>query len=366
MLTSIHLKNFKCFADEKIPLSPLTVLSGVNGMGKSTVFQSLLILRQSIISRTLENEGALLNGPLVSLGTADDVLYENAETDDRVEISIHTDIGPEQSFSFEYEKGNNILPNTHDQNQQSDISILSGKQFYYLTAERSGPRTSFPFADHELAKYNPIGNTGEFCSFLLSRYERNKISVEKLGHQNETLLELRKQVETWMAELGQRVQIHLNEHPKMDIVGMEFSFIKNGLPSNNYRPTNVGFGLTYSLPIFVICLLAKPDSLILIENPEAHLHPKGQVAIGRFLAQVASAGIQVIIETHSDHILNGIRIAVKRQKIAPDAVALHFFDRDPQKYHSRRISPQIDSDGRLNQWPDGFFDEWEKGLAELL
>ncbi len=366
MLESIHLKNFKCFQDETIPLRSLTILSGVNGMGKSTVIQSLLVLRQSIISRTIDNEGALLNGPLISLGITDDILYESAENSDQIEISIKTHAGDEEIFSFQYDKGSDILPKSSDQSHRSNISVLSGKQFYYLTAERSGPRASFPYADHEMAKYNPIGNSGEFSPYLLSCNERGRIGAKKLLHQDEIPPELRTQVEAWMTQLGQKVQIHLIEHPRMDMIGMEFSFIRDGLPSMNYRPINVGFGLTYSLPIFVACLTAKPDSLILIENPEAHLHPKGQVAIGKFLARAAEAGIQVVLETHSDHILNGIRIAVKEKVIAPDAVAVHFFDRDPHRQHSRRVSPNIDIDGRLDQWPEGFFDEWEKGLSALL
>ena len=365
MLKSITLRNFKCFANEIIPLRPLTVLSGVNGMGKSTVIQSLLVLRQSIISHTINREGALLNGPLISLGSADDILFENSENDDHIEMLIKEDRN-NHLFRFQYKKRSSTLPLVNGYKPNNIIKVLSGQHFYYLTAERSGPRISFPFADHEIEKYNPIGNTGEFCSFLLSRHERSEIGAMQLLYQEENIPELRKQVETWMSELGQVLQIHLNEYPKMDIVGMEFSFIRDGLPSMNYRSTNVGFGITYSLPIFVVCLLAKPGSLILIENPEAHLHPKGQVAIGKFLARTASAGIQVIIETHSDHILNGIRISAKRNEISPESVALHFFDYDPHKHSSRRISPQLDSDGRLDQWPEGFFDEWEKGLAELL
>ena len=152
----------------------------------------------------------------------------------------------------------------------------------------------------------------------------------------------------------------------MDLVNMEFSFVRDGLPSMNYRPTNVGFGLTYSLPIFVATLSSAPDSLLLIENPEAHLHPRGQVAMGKFLALAAANGIQIIIETHSDHVLNGIRMAVKNKTIQAADVTLHFFDRPRSAPCCAVTSPKIDKDGRLDQWPDGFFDEWEKGLAELL
>ncbi len=365
MLKSIQLKNFKCFADEEIALRRLTVLSGVNGMGKSTVLQSLLVLRQSIISNSIENEGALINGPLVSLGTVDDVLYDNAKDGECIDIIVSTD-SDDFTYSFQAEKSSNILPNSSNQNFQNKLKVLTGKQFYYLTAERTGPRTSFPFTDHELVKYNPIGNSGEFSSFILSCNERKKIGAEKLQHKNQIIRDLRAQVETWMSGLGQQIQIHTIEHPKMDMVGMEFSFVRDGLPTTNYRSTNVGFGLTYSLPIFVTCLSAVPDSLVLIENPEAHLHPKGQVMMGKFLAQAASAGIQIILETHSDHVLNGIRIAVKQKEISAYDVQLHFFDHDSEKHCTRRTSPKINSDGRLDQWPDGFFDEWEKGLAELL
>src|SRR5260370_36481781 len=96
--------------------------------------------------------------------------------------------------------------------------------------------------------------------------------------------------------------------------------------SSEYGPTSVGFGITYALPIVVAVLSAHPGSLVIIENPEAHLHPRGQVKMGELLCQASAAGIQILIETHSDHVLNGIRLAVQARKNAPANVAL---------YHSR-------------------------------
>ena len=63
----------------------------------------------------------------------------------------------------------------------------------------------------------------------------------------------------------------------------------------------------------------------MVENPEAHLHPSAQAAMGEFLAISAASGIQVILETHSDHVLNGIRRAVKKGLITHHDVAIHFF-----------------------------------------
>lgn len=365
MLTSIKLENFKCFSDELIPFSPLTILSGVNGMGKSTVLQSLLMLRQSHISGTIDSDGALLNGPLVSLGTADDVIYEHAEGDDAIGFELSFSDGTQLDYAFKYEKSKRTLENIR--NATPDPSpLLSGDEFYYLKAERSGPRTCFPTADREMSRYNPIGNSGEYTPHLLVKNERLPLPSSRLCHQSQDLDELRLQVEAWLSEIGQSPRIHLVEHPKMDLVSMEFSFVRGGLPSIKYRATNVGFGLTYGLPVFVACLFCKPGGIVLVENPEAHLHPKGQMAMGKFLTKVASCGVQIVLETHSDHVLNGIRIAVRNGVMPCDDVSLHFFNRDIDAPHATRISPTMDRNGRLNQWPDGFFDEWEKGLAELL
>jgi len=106
----------------------------------------------------------------------------------------------------------------------------------------------------------------------------------------------------------------------------------------------------------------------LLENPEAHLHPRGQSQMGNLLAQAAAQGVQIILETHSDHVLNGIRLAVHDGKLDPDATRLHFFQiRESQgQFVSEVVSPQMNRRGKLNKWPDGFFDEWDNSLESLL
>jgi predicted ATPase len=363
MIEQIKIKNFKCFEDVVIPLKPLTVLSGVNGMGKSSFLQSVLLLRQSLKYPT-QKSSALFNGPLIELGYADDVLYEGAQKEEIITLTV-TENGEQFHWSFQYEKGKQELECRENVFLAANSSLLKD-DFYYLRAERIGPRNAFQSSLKEGKNYNAIGNSGEYCASLLAAHERQPIASRSLLHPDEPLNELRTQVEAWLSEIGQTPRIHLNEHQSMDLVNLQFSFLRDGVPSNKYRPTNVGFGLTYSLPVFVSCLLAKPDSMVLIENPEAHLHPKGQVAMGKFLAMVAASGVQVIIETHSDHLLNGIRIATKRRDIQPSDVAFHFFQRNSGAQSTSIISPKINADGRLDCWPEGFFDEWEKGLAELL
>lgn len=124
----------------------------------------------------------------------------------------------------------------------------------------------------------------------------------------------------------------------------------------------MGFGLTQVFPIIVAALSAKAGDILLVENPEVHLHPAGQALMGQFLSQVAGAGIQVIVETHSDHILNGVRRAVKSEGLPPNQVAIHFFRPRTLEGGAQVISPQIDKTGNLDTWPDGFFDQFDKDM----
>ena len=123
--------------------------------------------------------------------------------------------------------------------------------------------------------------------------------------------------------------------------------------------------MTQVLPVVVAALSASKDDLLLIENPEVHLHPAGQAVMGAFLAKVAVAGVQVILETHSDHVLNGIRRAVKDGVLLPEDVALHFFRlrREEESDGAAQVqTPILDRDGNVDTWPEGFFDQFDKDM----
>ena len=111
-------------------------------------------------------------------------------------------------------------------------------------------------------------------------------------------------------------------------------------------------------------MLTPSGALCLIENPEAHLHPRGQTKMAELAARAAAAGVQVIAETHSDHFLDGIRIAVRDGLVTPEQVAIHYFSREGNAATAK--SPKVDKDGRLSEWPEGFFDQHEENLVKLL
>ena len=168
-----------------------------------------------------------------------------------------------------------------------------------------------------------------------------------------------------MGEVSPGTRLKIDAKPDVDLMSFQYYYGD----SKPYRATNVGFGISYTLPIVVAVLASKPGTIILIENPEAHLHPKGQVKMGELLALAASGGVQIVIETHSDHILNGIRLAVHGGKLDPKDVQLHYFQRKQNQDGQAVtdvVSPKIDRNGRIDRWPDGFFDEWDNSLEILL
>jgi predicted ATPase len=368
MIRTLRLKNFKCFADQLFNLSPLTLLSGLNGTGKSSVIQSLLLLRQSYQQGLLPDKGLALNGDLVRIGTAQDALFEGAQ-----ETQISFELGWEAELKLEW---------LFDYNPEADVMKLASgpvgeavfqtslfkDEFHYLSAERIGPRTSFEMSDYQVRQHGQLGTSGEFTAHYLSLFEREDIPNTLLAHPAANSEQLLAQVEAWLSEVSPGTRLSFKSHSGMDLVALQYSFTSGKMVSNLYRPTNVGFGITYILPVLVALLSAKREALVLLENPEAHLHPQGQVRIGELIAMTAASGVQVLLETHSDHVLNGIRLAVHAGKIEPSQVKLQYFKRGETNGQacSEVLSPQIDRDGRIDQWPEGFFDEFDKSLEALL
>ena len=367
MIKLLRLQNFKCFEDQIFSFRPLTLLTGLNGSGKSSVIQSLLLLRQSYEQEVLiEGSGLALNGDLVHIGTAHDALFENAK-ENIIGFELELENGVSNQWSFNYEGGQenaDVLSFAESQSETSSIvgSSLFTKNFHYLQAERVGPRRFFETSDFLVRQQMQLGAAGEYTAHFLSVFEKTSIFYENLRHPTEPSRILRDQIEAWLGEISPGVRINLTPILNTDTVNLQYSFAL----SNQYRSTNVGFGLTYILPILVAVLTSKQGTLLIIENPEVHLHPKGQVPMCGLLARAASCGLQVIIETHSDHVLNGIRLAVHDGKLSPDDVQLHFLQRNAQDGVAQVTSPHMDRDGRIDQWPDDFFDEWEKSLVALL
>ena len=367
-INELRIKNFKPFQKQVLKIKPLTLLTGLNSTGKSSVLQSLLLLRQSYKQGLLPETGLALNGDLVRIGTAKDALYELAGKEDLIRFIVGLENIGGGIWDFKYDSKSDVLnlhgiPSTTGYEDIYESSLFQDN-FHYLQAERICPKPYFEMSDFQVRQHKQIGSKGEYTAHFLYFYQDDEIPNYKLSHHSITSLTLLEQVQAWMGEISPGTRIKITPNSGMDLMSLQFAY---GL-SNDYRSTNIGFGVTYTLPIIVAVLASKPGTLILLENPEAHLHPKGQAKIGELLALAASCGVQIIVETHSDHILNGIRLAVHDRKIKSEDVQLHYFERVEKDgiAVSQVTSPNIDKNGRIDRWPDGFFDEWDKSLEALL
>ncbi len=408
MITSLRIKNFKTLQDTgEIPLKSLNLLTGINGTGKSSFVQALLLMRQSYESRKLPDSGELLlNGSLVDIGTGRDALYHFASEHESIEFEVkfnwqgQTDEENRTftgNFKLKYEADKSILQNANSlyfrenveldinredlerviressQQIQADIeskykpqSLFNGN-FQYLKAMHIRPIDTYK--EGVIDSGNPLGLEGENTVHYLNYHNnRKEIAFENFNHPKARSKGLLHQVNAWLGEISPNVRLKTTKIPNTELIIAGYEFGTRNDYTDQFKPKNIGFGISYVLPVITAILSAEKDRLIILENPEAHLHPRGQARMGRLIALAAQNDIQLIIETHSDHILNGVRVAIKKGEVAPEKVGLLYFKREfeNRQHRSTIIIPKIDSDGRVDQWPDGFFDEWENMLDELI
>lgn len=371
MLARLDLEHFKCFELLQLPLCPLTLLAGSNTSGKSSVLQALVLLHQTIHDHEWSTR-VMLNGSAIRLGTVADVV-DKVYGRRKVTIGVldgdtrysWTLIGERHDMSMEVEcvavgktaterpeRLRHLLPITSDREPSSIASRLRG--LTYITAERVGPRDVYMLEDRQIA--GVVGPAGEHAVSVL-HWGRDDHVLDELALPGAPATRLR-QVEERMSTIFPGCALVVEQVPQANAVTLG---LRTSDDVSFHRPIHAGFGLTQVLPIVVAALSADKNDIIIVENPEVHLHPAGQALMGQFLADVAAAGIQVIVETHSDHVLNGIRRAVKAGQLNADQVAIHFFS--PRSANGEQvISPTVDSTGNIDSWPEGFFDQFDKDM----
>ena len=371
MLTKIGLTNFKCFQQATVGCTSLNLLCGLNGMGKSSVIQALLVLRQSFETGELGNGRLVLGGQYADLGMGSDVLFEDADRDELGFSLESRQTRRNWELTFAYMRGSDLLtaiPDFPDNRRTyipSDWQVIPpfGGNVVYVNAERVGPRKFYPLSE-VLARRGDFGPRGEHTWNFLSHYRHDTLAADdpRLGASGRR--QLLSVVDDWLQEVSPGAHLELETIAAADALVAGFTFDRPGdVASRRHRATNVGFGLSYVLPV-VAALLSKAGTLCLIENPESHLHPRGQTKLAELAARSSKAGVQVFVETHSDHFMDGVRIAVRDGIVHPEDTTFHFFERDGTR--SVITSPEVDSDGRLSRWPTGFFDQHEMNLIRLL
>lgn len=391
MLTQIHLTNFKCFAEKReFELAKVNLFTGLNGRGKSSVLQSVLLLSQS--AYTLNSFRSLLvsSNRWIKLGDFSDIL--NSTNEQPIVLGFRSDKktveSTEATFSFyykqhdgfsdrgklvDYESNGNLaskielggLP-LNDKNTIGEVNskrsfdytddplLLSlFKNVHYVSADRMGARLYY---DKFGALDTKTGCHGEYFLNILVRNPQISASFSRSG-KSTGLLEI---CQEWLDYIFEGAAISVKD--AASTLELEMSSTNDGVL---HKSVNVGFGYSYILALLVTTLIANREEIAIFENPEAHLHPKAQSRFMELIAKRASEehAPQFFIESHSEHILNALRVAVANPEvqITKDDVTIHYFDKD---FSSQKMD--LKEDGFITNWPKGFFDEAELTMSLLF
>lgn len=372
MITSIAVTNFKCFKSLTLELAALNVFAGMNGAGKSTVIQSLLALRQSWESDSLHRGRIQLNGKLAELGTAAEV-YCAEPSSEFIELSLaSTKLGRTLKLKCrqsELRSKDYVLQVDPAWEAGDNNFELFQEPFNYLNAERIGPRKTMPIPPDDGHQYW-VGRCGENASHIVASLELRKRQVDApllLESTDEKIYPLlHYQWVLWMSRLFPGFEADPEIYSEADQVRLGLALQRKTGQSLFVRPPNTGFGLSYVLGIIVAGLVAAPGTVLIVENPEAHLHPKAQSCIGEFLARVAAGGAQVFVETHSEHVLNGMRRMVKQTVLTPETIRLHYFANRKESIEPAVTTIPVSPKGDIAVWPEGFFDQLDQDLSIIL
>ena len=373
MIKNIELNNFKSHEYTQLDFSNLTVLCGANGVGKSSALQVLLLLRESFFNKK-PFEYLDLKSNSVSIGTAKDALYQFSDKDELI-FKISTDV---QNIIFGFKINDptkTLIPKLSE--HILDIAKLEseplfGKNCQFISAARLGPQSSYPKDDVVVDVDNQIsiieGKAEHFVHFLQRKKDMDV--MKELCHSSIKFTDLFSQVTAWEREISSGVNVVVQDIGNLGYE-LKYKFNLGNDTTYDYKASNVGFGLTYVMPVIIALLSAPKDSILFIENPEAHLHPNGQAKLTELICLAAQAGIQIVLETHSDHIINGILVQCKNfeenfKGIIKENVSIYHFSRDEKKHCTKAEKVNIEENGCIRYAPKGFFDQFTIDRKRLM
>lgn len=376
--TKLSLNNFKSFRRLVYEPSALNVFTGLNGSGKSSLIQYLLFLREMTQKSDSAPWFVGLDGDSHSFGTYADLHYAYSQDEaDGVRMCFSLD-GDPQEYRFRVADADSVAEEVRvdfegampDQEKWRRM-LTSLKSVQYISAYRLPPREDHKYSVKRVQNHD-WGALGEYAVAYLAEEGMKKLVAENMCNKDQPDRHLQAQVDAWMNIVSPGARVNAENLGKINRVKLSVSFAK-GVNEHPFLPQNVGFGISYVLPVLIMVLRSEPGDCLIIENPEAHLHPKGQAEFGRLLALAAASGVQVFVETHSDHVLNGIRVAVKNGPTDPADVKVAFFSRQVTvnaggAYEQESVLEElhVNKEGEFDHFPPDFMDEWNKQLLELL
>lgn len=427
MLETLRLVNFKCFADTgDVSLGPLTLIFGKNNSGKSSIFHSLLVLRQSLEAGI--GQRLSINGPLYSGGSYTDLVHQHRV---RNHVEMHFSITPSfdspQRLEMEFAADEPNPPRlsrlkvTGAKDREVVIRRGRGAGGPYelvIDGERIGRAREggFNFLENRLFPFllseslrgrqsevtrDPIRIAARRTFTAFERVLRGMRSVGAFRKQPERRYEyqgllpglrdtaenviaaliddatrrrarsiLRRTLNRWLRQVG---RVQLLPIRRISTRARLFELRLRDTDSGRWANfADVGFGIGQAFPVLVEGLRTPEGGLLLVQEPEIHLHPDAQLAMADFLVDLVETGKQVLVETHSEHLLLRVRHLLARhragrtkRRLTPQQVRLLYVDKD--RSGRSEIRPiEIDKLGQVKNWPTGFMEEATRERIEIM
>lgn len=351
----LTIDGYKCFDKKReFNFNDITLLTGANSAGKSSVIQSLLLAKT--LSETIVDDPELETIPIplkndkyaMDLGHFYDISNDNRDAYDMFFSLQDISFGAKEEDNEE--DGNDVYF-TIDASDKLSLKKMFLKGFTYLCADRMAPHYEYEYIKDSTTCDCHGKNTGDIINnndFLFKTDSYRSINFTDD-------IKLRRQLNEWIDYIFPGIEIELEKGDKT-----------YKIKDHDNAATNIGFGITYALPILVSGLTLPEGGMLIVENPEAHLHAKAQSNMGYFLARMAAAGVRVIIETHSEHIVNGIRRMIVEGKtdMSHEDMTIYFFQNKQGIKSIMEIT--MDELGNLSDFPEDFFDQVRQDTLAIL
>lgn len=352
LIQKLMIENLKSIKKMEMDCSQLNLLIGTNSSGKSSVLQGLLLVAQNM------EEKCGLNGRLVSLGSYAEsrCIYEEKK---KIKISVWNE-DKWVRIKFGPEKDGNLSTQRETGSEDAAELFLEGfrlqkRKFQYLSCHRIGPQNIYA---KNMTMEDVIGTDGQYAISYLNQHHTDVIEPDFCkGNTDYTLLG---QVNWWLSYIAD-AEISTEEISGADLIKANYRMYD----AVRIRPTNIGSGISYLISVLIVCLSSPREAVIVLENPEIHLHPAAQARLCEFLYFVSQNHRQLFIESHSDHVFNGFRAGIASKEMKRDAIHIHFISLN-EEHLSQTMIVKIGKMGRVENQRKDLFDQFDIDLNRMI
>jgi predicted ATP-dependent endonuclease of OLD family len=405
-IRKISVSGFKSLATEcSIEIRPLTILAGANSSGKSSIIQPLLLMKQTLESST--DYGALrFDGDNLKFTSANQILAFLPTGEQTDCFTIEVELADSSKFKNTFKKPPNQPIDLVETIYYDKDEVV--KSTIDMTSEEIDKivRGIYPHEHFLSSDFDPIFNrhwqsVRFFCFIIFTNNELEQLPISRIMGMYKPYLKFATEISSiihlqglrslerilpvtgisqnfsgdfvkyiasliylWQTSQSDKLQ-ELNtylstlklsqkiEATQINDTQIELK-VNRALDSTDMvNIVDVGSGVSQVLPVLVALVVAEPDQLVYLEEPEIHLHPRAQANLGEIIVDAANRGVRVVLETHSDLLLRRIQSLVAEDEISPDQAILHWFSRDEDGF-TKITTADMDATGAFGDFPEDF------------